>query len=49
MTISIGTAKQSSVRETHVAWLRRREDSRPSLAELLAAAPAQETRRQVAG
>ncbi|WP_328477319.1 hypothetical protein OHA21_24210 [Actinoplanes sp. NBC_00393] len=29
MTISIGTSTPSTVRETHAAWLRRREDSRP--------------------
>ncbi|MEV6300178.1 hypothetical protein AB0M02_12310 [Actinoplanes sp. NPDC051861] len=45
MTISIGTATQSSARDTHVAWLRRREDSRPTLAELLAADRNRETQR----
>ncbi|MBG0562818.1 hypothetical protein [Actinoplanes aureus] len=29
MTIAIGTSTPSTVRETHAAWLRRREDSRP--------------------
>jgi hypothetical protein len=29
MTISIGTSTPSTVRDTHAAWLRRREDSRP--------------------
>ncbi|MEU4420603.1 hypothetical protein AB0F81_08245 [Actinoplanes sp. NPDC024001] len=27
MTISIGTSTPSTVRDTHAAWLRRREDS----------------------
>lgn len=32
MTISIGTANASSTRDTQVAWLRRREDSRTAQA-----------------
>jgi hypothetical protein len=46
MSISIGTAKRSSVRDTQVAWLRRREDSRRSPSETLAASGDQEVRTE---
>ena len=36
MSISIGTSTPSTVRDTHAAWLRRREDSRPLVRDALA-------------
>ena len=34
--MSIGTSTPSTVRDTHAAWLRRREDSQPLVRDLLA-------------
>ena len=36
MSISIGTSTPSTVRDTHAAWLRRREDSQPLVRDVLA-------------
>ena len=36
MSISIGTSTPSNTRDTHAAWLRRREDTKPLVRDVLA-------------
>lgn len=44
VTISIGTSTPSTARDTHAAWLRRREDSRPYFGTLVSEAGRREDR-----